>query len=148
MKTITFVFPIVTLAVVAGCMGGCATPAGNTQTPAQIAAEWCPTITQTVTSMQALENLPQGAVDDLAKASKAAALICSEPSTADFTSLDSVDKTVLPALVTIVKASSLSPDDKNKVILNIDAAQIAITTYEAIQAAHAGGAAPSATTSK
>lgn len=137
-KSVAILFALVAVSLL--CVA-CKTPAGNTETPAQIAAQVCPPVQTSITALAALNGLPADAIDTLAKAAPIVDAVCGAGATVDFTSLAALNRTALPALIGIVKVSPLSPDEQNRVILDISAAQIVLTTVEAVQAAQVGGVA-------
>ena len=126
---------IASIAIVAACT----TPSGQQETPAQIAAQVCPPTQAALTSLQALNGLPEGATKDLATVAPIVNAVCSASATVTTVNLQSLAQNALPTIITIVKASPLSSDDQNKIILDVTAAQIIV---DAVMAAQVGGTAP------
>lgn len=122
-------------AAICGALIGCGTltagpgtpvgsPAGKS--PAQIAAQVCPPLQATLTSLQGLILAPS-AMADIALASTAVNTVCALGSTVNLANLQTIVATALPALVTVVKASPLTVAQQNAIILDLSVAQIIIS---------------------
>jgi hypothetical protein len=102
------------------------------QTPAQIAAQVCPPIQTTMTSLSALALDPK-VTADLAIADGAVNLVCGAGAKLDLSSLQAMNASALPAIIGAIKAAPLTDTQKNVLILDVTAAQIIL--QGAIQAA-------------
>jgi len=112
---------LLSVASLAGCAG---IPPKNIQTPAQIAAQVCPPVQATLTSLQALTNLSDTAQADLALAVPIVNAACGVGATVDASSLQALERTALPVLSDLVKVAALSPAEQDGIM----AAQIVLST--------------------
>jgi hypothetical protein len=111
----------------------------NAQTPAQIAAQACPAIQATLTTLQLLPGLPADAQANLALAVPVVNAACSVGATVDLSSLQALERTALPIMLDIAKAAALSAADQDRIV----AAQIILSTAVAIvDQAHPAKATP------
>jgi hypothetical protein len=68
--------------------------------------------------------------------------VCAAAAEVNTSSLVNLATTALPAIITIVKASPLSPDDQNRVIVDVTAAEIILdAALSAMPPAAVGGLA-------
>ncbi len=107
-------------------LSGCATAPGTLQTPAQIAANFCPSAQIALTSMQGLVGVSASTTENLANAARDITVVCAMGATVQSTDLKTLALNALPVLATIVKASTLAVDAQNPILLDIGLAQIAI----------------------
>jgi hypothetical protein len=131
MRKFLAIVSIVAISLLSGCASTGIVPIA--QTPAQIAAQVCPLLQVTVSGMQALVGLPIGAQADLATAAPVISAVCSINATVDLASLQTLEQTALPTLIAAVKASTMATEDQNRVILDIDAAQLIISAVTVTQ---------------
>jgi len=114
-----------TLVFAVASLVGCADVAQqNVQTPAQIAAQACPPIQATLTSLQALTNLSETAQTNLALAVPIVNAACGVGATVDVSGLQALERTALPILSDLVKAAALSPAEQDSIV----AAQLVLST--------------------
>jgi hypothetical protein len=125
-------------AVFSFSMAACTTPSNsdsttkgpavaNAPTPAQIAAQVCPPVQTAMTGLNALVGLPAGAQKDLAAITPIVAGVCTVGATVNADNLQQLAQTALPAIVNVVKASALSAEEQNAVIVDVTAAQLILT---------------------
>lgn len=131
MRTIRNLFVAALCVALAACgtlTAGPGTPVGSPagKSPAQIAAQVCPPLQATLTSLQGLILAPS-AMADIALASTAVNTVCALGSTVNLANLQTIVATALPALVTVVKASPLTVAQQNAIILDLSVAQIIIS---------------------
>jgi hypothetical protein len=108
---------------------GCATPAVapvTLQTPQQIAAQACPQVQAALDAVQGLPDLPQAAQTDLALAVTLTGAVCAIGAIPTQSNLQALAKDAVPAIENIVRASSLTVADQNRIALGLDAAQIVL----------------------
>jgi hypothetical protein len=130
-------------------LAACTTPSGNgnadangvaanapisAQTPAQIAAQVCPPVQTAMTGLNALAGLPEGAQKDLATITPMVAAVCTVGATANIDNLQQLAQTALPAIVNVVKASALSVEEQDAIIVDVTAAQLVLTAVTQAQA--------------
>lgn len=129
----------------AASMTACTTPSNNDSdakssavptapTPAQIAAQVCPPVQTAMTGLNALVGLPEGAQKDLATVGPIVAAVCTVGATVNTDNLQQLAQTALPAIVNVVKASALSAEEQNAVIVDVTAAQLILTAVTQAQA--------------
>lgn len=106
-------------------MAGCATQM-SAQSPAQVAAQVCPVVKTTLTSLGAL-TLGISAASDLGRASLVVGAVCDIGGAVTTGNLQAMAGQVFPALVGVVKSTNMSIDQQNQVILDLSAAQIILT---------------------
>lgn len=102
---------------------------GTAQSPEQVAAQFCPSATIALTSLQALEGVSATDTLALANISDIVTPVCAAVASGGLvttTDLKSFATQYSPILVSIVKASSLDVDKKNRIVLDLAVAQIAI----------------------
>lgn len=130
MKKLLNIFIAALVAVALTACGTVATPISTgtapVKSPQQIAAQICPDLTVTLSSLQAL-ILPPNVTADLNSASFAVSLVCGVGATVNLASLQTVLATGLPALVSAIKASGMSTAAQNNAILLVSAAQIIVS---------------------
>lgn len=108
-------------------LSACATaPGSDKPTPAQIAAQVCPAVVDTVHSLASLNGLSEKAKAALDKASPLVDAACSGLQTVDASSLRSIARTVMPILLEVVDAAPLSESDHDRIVLGLTVGQIVI----------------------
>lgn len=117
---------ILAIAVCVLTLSGCATT-GPAQTPAEVAARVCPSVQIALTSLQGLVGLNETLVADMKTAQPIVAAACTG-ATVSAVDLKSLSASAIPTVITIVKASPLSADEQNQILLGLAAAQIIIAS--------------------
>ncbi len=105
--------------------------------PPKSPAQVCPPTEIAITSLQGLVGLPDAATKELAAAAPIVVAVCTAGATVNVTDLKSLASTALPAILTVVQASPLADQDKNRIALGIMAAQIVLRRSHQL-VAHAG----------
>ncbi|QMV32432.1 hypothetical protein 8G_00038 [Ralstonia phage Hyacinthe] len=137
------------LAMTAALLAACATtPTGGQQplpTPAQVAAQVCPSA-QAVLTVLAMPGAVDAAVQaDLASATLIVNAVCAASATVTVLDLHNLAGNGLPVLLKIVQASPLPDKDKQAAVLGVAVAQAALAPIMAAStAAPVNSAAPSA----
>lgn len=126
------------VAVLAACG---TTPATGTsaQSTQQIAAQVCPPVETALTGLQSLVGLP---IETMAAINTAIPIVngvCAAGATVDLASLQTFNQTALPALLSAVKASSMSAEQQNAIVLDITAAKLIIGAFIQAQQAPQSG---------
>lgn len=112
----------------------CASPPGSVQqTPQQIAQRACPPTQAALTSFRALNGLTPDTEKALSDIQPLVDAACKDIATVSFDNLGALSATALPAVIDIVKASTLSPDDQNTVIGYATAAQLVLDIALAVE---------------
>lgn len=129
MKTIfRTIFAVLALLAITACAP--MQPQGSSQSPQQIAAQLCPSVTIALMSLQSLEGISAADTLALDKISSIVTPVCAAVAGGGLVAaidLKTFASTYSPVLVSIVKTSSLSTDQKNRILLDLAVAQIAIT---------------------
>lgn len=129
MKTISrTIFAVLAMLAMTACAP--MQPQGSAQSPQQIAAQLCPSVTIALMSLQSLEGLSAGDTAALDKISNIVTPVCATVAGGGLVAamdLKTFASTYSPVLVSIVKSSSLATDQKNRILLDLAVAQIAIT---------------------
>lgn len=105
-------------------------PSGATQSPQQVAAQLCPSVTIALMSLQSLEGISTADSLALDKVSNIVTPVCAAVAGGGLVAtsdLKTFASTYSPLLNSIVKTSSLAADQKNRILLDLAVAQIAIT---------------------
>lgn len=118
-------------AIVAACaavlsfvLAACSTTGQAVQTPAQVAARVCPPVEVAIASLKQVNGMSDAALRALDEAQPLVNAVCAAGSTVDTVNLQMLANTGLPAIITIVKASPLSAQDQDRIILGVTTAQI------------------------
>lgn len=119
---------LIVLALLAGALilAGCATTGAARPTPQQLAAQVCPAAQVTINSLAALEGLTPAARADLARAAPVVAAVCAPGAAVDLSNLRALAITALPAMLRIVDASGLPPDEHDRILLGLTVAKITL----------------------
>jgi hypothetical protein len=112
--------------IVALFVGGCATTnsAGQQLTPAEIAARTCPAIKTTLTSLQALNGISAENRALLAKGDQIVTVMCAPGGIPTKLDLETIINQGGPLAISIINGSSMSPEAKDRAILNVTMIQI------------------------
>ena len=108
-------------------LAGCAVQTVQPQSPAQVAAQVCPSLQLTLTSLQGLVGLSEDQAAGLEKASTDVARVCVLAQAAQSTDLRTLAAGALPTILALAKASALPDPVINNVVLAVGAAQIIIS---------------------
>jgi hypothetical protein len=131
-------FKTITTWFAAALLAACATPnpsgVAAAQTPAEIAAQVCPPLQTTLAGLNALVGLPIDAKVDLATVTPIVAAVCAAGTTVNFASLQTLQKSALPALVNALQASGMAVEQQNALVLDLTVAQLILTAAEQAQA--------------
>ena len=116
------------VAVLAACG---TTPATGTsaQSTQQIAAQVCPPVETALTGLQSLVGLPIDAMVSINTAIPFVYGVCSAGATIELSNLQAFNQTALPALMNAVKASAMSAEQQNAIVLDITAAKLVIGAF-------------------
>ena len=114
------------LAVLALTACGITSPTGS-KTPAQVAAQVCPPVQVTLSSLSGLVGLPPSVVADLAIANTVVGTVCGVGAVVTSGNLQAMLGQVVPALVAAVKASPISVEMQNQAILDLSVVQIILS---------------------
>jgi hypothetical protein len=122
---------ILTLIVVAFafCLAGCASlpKAATAQTPAQVAAQVCPSLQSVVSVLSVPGAIDASDAANVAKAAPVIASVCYAPAAATAINLKSLQVDAVPVLLKAIQAApNISSKDKQDATLGIAIAQAAI----------------------
>ena len=104
-------------------------PNGAAQTPEQIAKQFCPSALIALTSLQALDGISASNTATLSDISKVVTPVCAAVQAGTLVApldLKTFAASTAPVLTSIVKGSNMDTDRKNRILLDIAVAQIAI----------------------
>lgn len=127
-RTFLKVLAILALFAVAACT---TRPIGASQSPQQIAMQFCPSAQMALTSLQSLDGISDANTTALTDISKIVNPVCvAVESGTQVAPLDLKTFAVKysPVLVAIVKTSNLEPAKQNRILLDLAVAQIAIAS--------------------
>lgn len=111
-------------AVLSFAVTACSTTSQSVPTPTQVAARVCPPVEVAITSLQQVSGMSDAALHALADAHPVVSAVCAAGSTVDAVNLQTLASAGLPAIVTVVKASPLSAQDQDRIVLGVTTAQI------------------------
>ncbi|AVF41489.1 hypothetical protein AL486_18650 [Pandoraea apista] len=111
-------------AVLSFAVTACSTTSQSVPTPTQVAARVCPPVEVAITSLQQVSGMSDAALHALADAQPVVSAVCAAGSTVDAVNLQTLASAGLPAIVTVVKASPLSVQDQDRIVLGVTTAQI------------------------
>ncbi|ALS63678.1 hypothetical protein [Pandoraea apista] len=111
-------------AVLSFAVTACSTTSQSVPTPTQVAARVCPPVEVAITSLQQVSGMSDAALHALADAQPVVSAVCAAGSTVDAVNLQTLASAGLPAIVTVVKASPLSAQDQDRIVLGVTTAQI------------------------
>ncbi|WP_353192091.1 hypothetical protein [Pandoraea pnomenusa] len=114
-------------AVISLVLAACTTTTQSVPTPAQVAARVCPPVEVAITSLQQVSGMSDAALQALADAQPVVNAVCAAGSSVDAVNLQTLASAGLPALITVVKASPLSLQDQDRIVLGVTTAQILLT---------------------
>ena len=118
----------------AALLAACATPTSpgvtTIQTPSEIAAQVCPPLQTALTGLNALVGLPANAKADLVIVTPLVAGVCAAGATVNAANLKTLQQSALPALMNAVQASGMEAEQQNALILDLTAAQFALSAVE------------------
>ncbi|EON10622.1 hypothetical protein [Pandoraea sp. SD6-2] len=114
-------------AVLSFALAACSTTGQSVPTPAQVAARVCPPVEVAVRSLQQVSGMGDTALRALADAQPVVNAVCAAGSTVDAVNLQTLASTGLPAIITVVKASPLSAQDQDRIVVGVTTAQILLT---------------------
>lgn len=124
-KHILALFAVIALAA----CGTTPTNGASTQTPQQIAAQVCPPVETALVGLQSLVGLPIETMTVINTAIPIVNGVCAAGATVDLASLQKFNQTALPALLSAVKASTLSAEQQNAIVLDITAAKLVVGAF-------------------
>lgn len=127
MKTI--ITSIAAVIALSACGTQTTTGTSTVQTPQQIAAQVCPPVETALTGLQSLVGLPLDAMAAINTAIPVVNGVCAASATVNLASLQTLQQTALPAIMNAVKASSMSAEQQNAVVLDITAAKLIVTAF-------------------
>jgi len=136
-------------AVCAVVLAACATPAGQPQTlptPAQVAAQVCPSAQAVLAVLATPGAIDPAAAADLAAASPVVNAVCAAGATVTAVDLHTLAGVGLPAILKIVQASPLPDKDKQAAVLGIAVAQAALAPILANASTTSTASVPAAST--
>ncbi|VVE13275.1 hypothetical protein PCA20602_02749 [Pandoraea capi] len=122
-----FAFVAALAAMLSLALGACSTTGQSVQTPAQVAARVCPPVQIAITSLGQINGLSDAALRALDDAQPVVSAVCAAGATADAVNLQVLATTGLPAIIAVVKASPLSAQDQDRIIIGVTTAQILLT---------------------
>ncbi len=111
-------------AMLSCALAACSTTAQSVPSPSQVAARVCPPVEVAIASLQQVSGMSNGALQSLADAQPVVSAVCAAGSTVDAVNLQTLASAGLPAIVTVVKASPLSAQDQDRIVLGVTTAQI------------------------
>ncbi|VVE06314.1 hypothetical protein [Pandoraea sputorum] len=114
-------------AMILFALGACSTTGQAVQTPAQVAARVCPPVEVAITSLKQVNGMSDAALQALDDAQPIVSAACAAGVTVDTVNLQVLATAGLPAIITVVKASPLSAQDQDRIILGVTTAQILLT---------------------
>ncbi|EON14858.1 hypothetical protein [Pandoraea sp. SD6-2] len=114
-------------AVLSFALAACSTTGQAVQTPAQVAARVCPPVEVAITSLQQVSGMSDAALHALADAQPVVNAVCAAGSTVDAVNLQTLASAGLPAIITVAKASPLSVQDQDRIVIGVTTAQILLT---------------------
>lgn len=109
-------------------LAACSTTGQTVQTPAQVAARVCPPVEVAITSLKQVNGMSDSALHALDDAQPVVNAVCAAGATVDALNLQTLATAGLPAIIAVVKASPLSAQDQDRVILGVTTAQILLAT--------------------
>lgn len=133
------IFALAIIVALAACTG-CSTT--GQQTPAQVAAKVCPATQGAITSLAAINGLQPQIQADVAKIAPIVNAACAASATVTSDSLAALGTTAIPAIITLVNASTLDAAGKNTAIADLAVAQLALNIFIAAQPAPGAPVAP------
>lgn len=111
-------------AMLSCALAACSTTAQSVPSPSQVAARVCPPVEVAIASLQQVSGMGDGALQSLAEAQPVVNAVCSAGSTVDAVNLQTLASAGLPAIITVVKASPLSLQDQDRIVMGVTTAQI------------------------
>ncbi|VVE69261.1 hypothetical protein PPN31119_03226 [Pandoraea pnomenusa] len=108
-------------------LAACSTTGQSVPTPAQVAARVCPPVEVAVASLQQVNGMSDTALHALSNAQPVVNAVCAAGSTVDAVNLQTLANAGLPAIITVAKASPLSAQDQDRIVLGVTTAQILLT---------------------
>ncbi|WP_087688023.1 hypothetical protein [Pandoraea sp. PE-S2R-1] len=119
-----FVIVAACAAVLSFVLAACSTTPQSAPTPAQVAARVCPPVEVAITSLQQVSGMSDAALHALADAQPVVSAVCAAGSTVDAVNLQTLASAGLPAIITVAKASQLSLQDQDRIVMGVTTAQI------------------------
>lgn len=92
----------------------------------QVASAQCPIITSALTTLTALQGIPENTATALAAADAAAKTVCTDVSTVNATSLQTLITSVTPVILDAAKSAGLAAAQQNDIVLAVGTAQTLI----------------------
>lgn len=111
-------------AMLSCALAACSTTAQSIPSPSQVAARVCPPVEVAIASLQQVSGMSDGALQSLAEAQPVVNAVCAAGSTVDAVNLQTLASAGLPAIITVVKASPLSLQDQDRIVMGVTTAQI------------------------
>lgn len=111
-------------AMLSCALAACSTTAQSVPSPSQVAARVCPPVEVAIASLQQVSGMSNGALQSLAEAQPVVNAVCSAGSTVDAVNLQTLASAGLPAIIAVVKASPLSVQDQDRIVMGVTTAQI------------------------
>ncbi len=122
-----FAILAVCAAMLSFVLAACSTTGQSVPTPAQVAARVCPPVEVAIASLQQVNGMNDTALHALTEAQPVVNAVCASGSTVDAANLQTLATAGLPAIITVAKASSLSAQDQDRIVLGVTTAQILLT---------------------
>ncbi|VVE79442.1 hypothetical protein [Pandoraea sputorum] len=122
-----FVIVAACAALLSFVLAACSTAGQAVQSPAQVAARVCPPVEVAITSLKQVNGMSDAALKALDDAQPIVSAACAAGVTVDAVNLQVLATAGLPAIITVVKASPLSAQDQDRVIVGVTTAQILLT---------------------
>lgn len=111
-------------AMLSCALAACSTTAQSVPSPSQVAARVCPPVEVAIASLQQVNGMGDGALQSLAEAQPVVNAVCSAGSIVDAVNLQTLASAGLPAIIAVVKASPLSLQDQDRIVMGVTTAQI------------------------
>ncbi|VVE55210.1 hypothetical protein PCO31111_05023 [Pandoraea communis] len=111
-------------AVLSFVLAACSTSGQSVPSPAQVAARVCPPVEVAISSLQQVNGMSDTALKALSDAQPVVRAVCESGSTADAVNLQTLASAGLPAIITVAKASPLSAQDQDRIVMGVTTAQI------------------------
>ena len=114
-------------AVLSFVLAACSTAGQSIPTPAQVAARVCPPVEVAIASLQQVSGMSDTALHALSDAQPVVNTVCASGSAVDAINLQALASAGLPAIIAVAKASPLSVQDQDRIVLGVTTAQILLT---------------------
>lgn len=101
---------------------------GNKPTPAEIAAQVCPTMDVTLAVLQASPAISDGAKEEITRGQPIVRALCAPGAIADVSSLADLSDRMVPVLIQAIGESTLKDKEKQTLLLSVALIQIALNS--------------------